>query len=175
MSGSAELMTLAVEQGAVVLDVSWHLPGGGASLYVLCTDAQGYVSSMSQAVYSRSPRLPGDGVVLRRDLSVQDHVKEQVQVAFELLGTDVTRLEFVVAASRPGAVLTGISEVRVALWDPRDGKSQGEWTVPGPGLAKRLELGAVARQEVAWTMNLTPVASDFGFEELFASRHVPSS
>lgn len=165
-------VTVALTQGqaAVVVDVSWGLPGGGASLYVLCTGADGKVSELSRVVYPKAPELPGNGVVHRWETMASDASRGQVQVVFDLLPPDVARIEFVVATSRAGAVLTELSDVEIVCWEPRSGETVGTWTVPRPGLAKRLELGSVGRVDSQWQVQIQPEPSDQDLDALFMSR-----
>ncbi|UUI69780.1 hypothetical protein NP095_06715 [Aeromicrobium duanguangcaii] len=161
---------MAEEQDALVADVEWSLPGGVAALYVMCTDAGGAVSSASDVVFRKTPRLTGDGVVLRHESTPEGRTKAQVQVCFELLDPNVGRLEFVLSAGR-SSVLTGLQDLTVAMWNPRDGASVETWTLPSPKLAKRVELGRLERRESGWTVTMNPVPNEFDFNQLFQERY----
>lgn len=170
MSEGTESMALPDAPPTVVVDVSWNQPDGGVSLYVLCADEDGTVVSQEQAVYAKSPRLEGDGVVLRVARPAPGMEKSQVQVCRDLVPPHVSRIELVLSSSRPGAVLTQSSEITVTVWDPRDGKTLMTRSVPDPGLKKRSELGQLRRSQAGWDVQVDPVTHDYDFATFFQSR-----
>ena len=165
-------VALPPEREALVVDVRWTLPGGGVSLYVLCADSQGRVTGPTRAVYVENPRLEGDGVVLRKEaLHDRTTFKEQVQVVFDLLPPDVTRLELILSASRSGVVLTHLTGIEIDAWDPKDGVSVRTWNPTDPGLAKRLEMLVLEKVSGGWELSAQRRVSEFDFAALFSERY----
>ena len=138
------------DQTALVVEATWDPGPTNADLVIFVCTSAGTVVSQEHLVYFNNKVSPDRAVFLVEDYAGGVNRGAQAMLDVTALPPEAERIDVVLVAPMTGQTLQPVTDIRLDIWDPADGRLLTSFLVSDGGLCNCLALGRLYKHQGQW-------------------------